>query len=109
VSATLGPVGDTLYWGAVGVLGLIGIALPICGRYERVTLLAGDGALRIRTVLSFIRSRRSPRTSRKWTGPRWGVSTARARVVTARWNRGATADLKNSEKYPAAPVLRAGN
>jgi len=57
MSATLGPVGDTMYWAGVGVLGLIGIALPISGRYERITLMAGDATLRIRTVFSFVRSR----------------------------------------------------
>ncbi len=57
MSATLGALGDTLYWGAIGLLIVVGLGLPLSGRFERITLLAGDGELRLRTRLSLVRSR----------------------------------------------------
>ena len=42
--ATLGPVGDTLYWSAVGGLTLLAVAAPWIARRERMTLeLEPDG------------------------------------------------------------------
>ncbi|MEM9419986.1 MAG: hypothetical protein AAGA25_13175 [Planctomycetota bacterium] len=36
--ATLGPLGDTLYWSAVGGLTLLAVAIPFISRRERITL-----------------------------------------------------------------------
>lgn len=60
MSATLGPVGDAVYWGVIGLLILLGVGLPLSGRFERVVFLAGEGTLRIRTRLSLVRRRTLP-------------------------------------------------
>lgn len=52
---SLGLMGNAIYWIALIVLGMMAVGAPFSGRFERVTMIARDGKLRIRTFLSLNR------------------------------------------------------
>ncbi|MCC6681997.1 MAG: hypothetical protein IT445_13940 [Phycisphaeraceae bacterium] len=82
---TLGLTGDATYWISLVLLALVAVGVPLSGRFERVTMMARDGKLRVRTFLSL---NRGGQIDLRYAG----VISVHARRVVLRQSSGTVTD-----------------